>query len=350
MIHTNRLNQMLPKITSPIFLMMLTASFPVAAAPDWATGVPTRTLASGAQSAAAVAINSYSWEQIDGCAKSIAARAVNQVVVVGCDGAGAAGPMFFWRAQGNGGRWEAEPVGTKMYRWDFNNISQQTAIPASASWLAISGEAPPQGLSSVGGVVYAIGSDALLYTRPIDLPPVGASSWKQFSGTPYGLSKLKVTAIAAGGSNGDDRLWMISAEPNGPGGNKIHVAEPCRKENDLASGRCWREAGGAAQKIAIGRDVWAVSADGGIFRRDGQAWTKIDGCARDIAANGGHLYVVGCDWDQGEGSVYRRGGNAWKSTGQKAKTLAIDAAGTPWLVRADGRIFRRASAAPEAIR
>jgi hypothetical protein len=339
---------MLPRITFPLLFVLLTPSLSAVAAPDWATGVPARAVQSGAQTEATRVMEPYSWERIDGCARSIAARAVNQVVVVGCDGAGAAGSVFFWRAQGSGGRWEAEPAGTKMHRWDFNNITQQFAIPATASWLAISGEAPPQGLAGVGGVVYAIGSDALLYARPIELAPVGASSWSQFAGTTHGRSNLKVTAVAAGGSNGDDRLWMISAEPNGPGGNKIHVAEPCRKENDLASGRCWRDAGGAAQKIAVGREVWVVSADGGIFRRDGQAWTRIDGCARDIAANGGHLYVVGCDWSQGEATVYRRAGNVWKSTSQKAKTLAVDAAGTPWLVRADGRIFRRATASAGA--
>ncbi|MCA1977616.1 MAG: hypothetical protein LDL19_00110 [Thiobacillus sp.] len=345
---------MLAKIVPCMAILMMVGSTLAQAAPDWTKGIPTEVVpavqgaARGAPPMTSVLENN-NWVRVNGCAKSIAAGAVDQVVVAGCVGSGAAGGIFTWRAQGADGRWEPEPAGTQMHRFGWDNGLRQYAIPAAASWLAINGEFASTGFGDTGGRVYAIGSDALLYSRPFNpgVHPKKDQFWNHFAGTTHGTSPLQITAIA--GSSSDDRLWMISAEPNGAGGNKIYYAESCRKENDLATGRCWREAGGAAQKVAVGRDVWVTSTDGSIFRRDGSNWAKIDGCARDIAANGKHLYVVGCDWANGEGTVYRRAGNTWMNIGQKAKTLAVDVAGNAWLVRANGDIYRRKPTPPGVI-
>ncbi|MEW6678763.1 MAG: hypothetical protein AB1421_12660 [Pseudomonadota bacterium] len=279
------------------------------------------------------------WERVPGCAKSIAAGGVNQVAVVGCGGPLAADKLHFWRVQGMGGRFEPEAGGDQMLRWVFRDRVQREAMSAVASWLAINAR----------GYLYAIGPDALLYRSEKPISTGNSTDWQQFPGTQSGFDGMQLTAVAVGGSLDHDNLWVISGEQNGPGGNKIYYAAPCAKMNDLASGQCWQEAGGAARKVAVGNKVWVVSVDGGIFRRDGKVWTPMPGCGRDIAARGDHVYVVGCD-DRGESRIFKWSGRSWLDTHRVGKTLALDVAGNPWVVTGAGEIWRRKPVVPDAIR
>ena len=328
------------------FLLLPATS--VHAAPVWSGAVGEATIAPGAGGAAPEHLSDALWQRVEGCARSIAAGGPDQVVVAGCDGSGAAGSIFTWKTSGQLGGGAARFVpqeGSSMAFRIPESGSRKRETPAAASWLSIGG-ARQNAFTYDGGWIYAIGPDARLYRRLSDPShddrrdsEQGPWNWEHFTGSQDLYGTLRATAIASGWN--DNRLWMISTEPGGPGGNRIYSAQTCEKTADYQSGFCWREAGGAAVKIAVGTDVWVVSLDGGIFRRDGGAWTRIDGCARDIAANGEHLYVVGCDWNNGEGTVYKRFNNQWVSTRQRAKTLAVDAAGTPWLVNAAGHIFNR---------
>jgi hypothetical protein len=312
--------------------------------PTW-NNLPTAGVAAPGATAAPIKMGEVllaqeDWERVPGCAKSIAAGGVNQIAVVGCGGALAADNIYFWRAQGAGGRFEPEAGGDQMFKWVWTKVGlQQSALPAVASWLAFNAR----------GHLYGIGSDALVYRSAESFTRGNSSSWWRFSSQAGGEGDIQMTAIAVGGSLDHDNVWAISGEPNGPGGNKIYYAESCPKQNDLSPGKCWREAGGAARKVAVGNKVWVVSVDGGIYRRDGKIWTPMPGCGRDIAARGDHVYVVGCD-DRGESRIFKWSGRSWLDTHRVGKTLALDVAGNPWVVTGAGEIWRRKPVVPDAIR
>lgn len=329
---------MLPKsaLTLAVFLLMPAVSSH--AGPDWSGGMGASVAPGLNGSAAREYLADALWERVDGCARTIAAGAPNQVLIVGCGGQYAANEIHEWKH----GRFLPEPAGSVMlaFRMDGMFVKETARVASRASWLAIDG---------VAGRVFAIGPDSTVYSRPW-ASPYAHHQWTQFVGAQSYTIPAQMTAIAAGGGRSGGDLWAISAQPGGPGGNRIYTSEPCSALDRIVAGRCWKGVDGAAQKVAIGNAVWVISSDGGIFRRDGPAWTKIDGCARDIAANGEHVYVVGCDSGNNEGTVHRRFNDTWVSTRQRARTLAVDAAGTPWLVKASGQIFRRKTASPDPIR
>lgn len=335
--------------------LLLGASFLNAAhaAPDWNQGIgagPTAVIVAPVTPAMRMGevLAKNSWERVPGCAKNIAAGAVDQVAVVGCGGQYAADSIYVWKPAGTGGQFVAEPAGSVMLAFrpegGFSAAAKEIKrVPSQASWLAI---------DSVAGKLYAIGADSTLYSRPWS-SPYPHHQWTQFVGSQHYTQPGQVTAIAAGGGHGRGDLWSISVQPNGAGGNKIYTSEPCPSLDNsrIVSGRCWKPVDGAAQKVALGDSAWVVSRDGGIFRRDGDHWQQLDGCARDIAANGSHLYVVGCDSGEGGGNkIYRRVGDKWSYIYQTGKTLAVDVAGNLWIVKATGEIWRKKPVTPDPVR
>lgn len=320
-----------------ISLLALLTTSSALAAPDW--GQAGSTIVSP-QIQSVLPIKKMvesNWERVPGCAKTIAAAGVNQVMVVGCGGLYAADTIYEWR----GGQFVAEPQDRVMlsFKQDGVVFKEDKRLKSAASWLAIDG---------VAGKVYAIGPDAMLYSRTLNTN----DNWAKFVGYQTSGNYMQLTAVAAGGGTGNGALWAISTQPNGAGGNKIHMTQACPQQDNLASGKCWRDFPGAAQKIAIGGgDVWVVNAEGSIFHRNGNGWEGVAGCARDIAANGEHVYVVGCDFGESGGNkIYRRAGETWKYAGRTGKTLAVDVAGTAWVVTATGEIWRQKTITPDAIR
>lgn len=312
------------------------------AAPDWGTPVESVvTQHTGAPIATVMAKNT--WEKIPGCAKTIAAAAVNQVMVVGCGGLYAADTIYEWQANGNSGQFVAEPQGSVMltYKRDGVVFRENKKAASQASWLAIDG---------VAGKAYGIGADSTLYVRNLASP--APYRWTQFIGTQLHEGQMQVTAVAAGGGTSQAGLWAISTQPAGNGGNKIHMTVACPQQDQQASGKCWRAVEGAAQKVALGGgDVWVVNTEGGIFKRAGSSWQPVEGCARDIAANGDHVYVVGCDSAEGGANkIYRRVGETWRYINQTGKTLAVDVAGNLWIVKATGEIWRKKPTQPDPVR
>ena len=283
------------------------------------------------------------WEKVQGCARTIAAGAVNQVLVTGCGGQYAHDTIYEWKPGGESGEFVAEPPGSVMlaFRQAGMSVEETKRQPAQASWLAI---------DAVAGKVYGIGPDSTLYSRPV-ASPYPHHQWTQFVGAQVYMQPMQVTAVAAGDGHGRGDLWAISAQPGGAGGNRIYASETCPAKDRVVSGRCWRPVDGAAQKVALGNETWVVSSDGGIFRRNGNGWQRVEGCARDVAANGGHVYVVGCDSATGGGGrIFRRVGDSWRDTHQTGKTLAVDVAGNLWVVKAGGEIWRRKAIRPDPVR
>jgi hypothetical protein len=324
--------------------LLLLISSTVWAAPDWGTPVGSAvTQQVGARIAPIMPNPNPAWEQVPGCARTIAAAGVNQVMVVGCGGQNASDTIYEWQASGGSGQFVAEPQGSVMltYKRDGVVFRENLRVASQASRLAMDG---------VAGKVYGIGGDATLYVRDLSSP--APYRWTQFIGTQTHERPMQVTAVAAGGGTRQGGLWAIGAQPAGNGGNTIHMTYACPQQDQQASGKCWRTAQGAAQKVALGGgDVWVVSADGGIFKRAGNNWQPVEGCARDITANDSHVYVVGCDSGKdGASKIYRRVGESWLSINQTGKTLAVDVAGNLWIVKANGEIWRKKPIQPDPIR
>ena len=324
------------------------------AAPDWNLGIGAGQTAVNAAPVTPATVRmgevlaKNAWERVPGCAKNIAAGAVDQVAVVGCGGQYAADSIYVWKPAGAGGQFVAEPAGSVMlaFRPDGGfsaGAKEIKRVPSQASWLSIDG---------VANKLYAIGADSTVYSRPW-VSPYPHHQWTQFVGSQQYMQPGQVTAIAAGGGHSRGDLWSISVQPNGAGGNRIYTSEPCPSLDNsrIVSGRCWKPVDGAAQKVALGDSAWVTSTDGGIFRRDGNHWQQVEGCARDIAANGSHVYVVGCDSGEGGGNkIYRRMGDRWSYIYQTGKTLAVDVAGNLWIVKATGEIWRKKPVTPDPIR
>ncbi|MDP1658238.1 MAG: hypothetical protein Q8L73_02660 [Methylotenera sp.] len=324
-----------PVIISLVALLAVSHS---QAAPDWNQSIST-TVSPQVQGAPIKKMVEENWERIPGCAKNIAAGGVNQVMVVGCGNIQAVDTVYEWKS----GQFVAEPQGSVMLSFKRDGVvfKEDKRLKSEASWLAIDG---------VAGKVYAIGPDAMLYSRNVT-SQYPHYQWTKFVGYQTSGNYMQLTAVAAGGGSGNGALWAVSTQPNGAGGNKIHMTQACTPQDNLASGKCWRDFPGAAQKIAIGGDVWVVNTDGGIFRRSGNGWEGVAGCARDVAASGEHVYVVGCDYGEGGANkIYRRTGGTWKYAGRTGKTLAVDVAGTAWVVTATGEIWRQKTVTPDAIR
>ena len=326
--------------TALFFLISSTAW----AAPDRGVMAPVESVASRQAGAPLLTRRlDDNWEKVPGCAKSIAAAGVNQVMVVGCGGVYAADTIYEWQPSGNSGQFVAEPQGSTMltYKRDGVVFRENKRVASQASWLAMDG---------VAGKVYGIGADSTLYVRNLSSPE--PYRWTQFIGTQTHEGQMQVTAVAAGGGTSQAGLWAISTQPAGSGGNKIHMTYACPQQDQQASGKCWRAVEGAAQKVALGGgDVWVINTEGGIFKRAGSRWQPVAGCARDITANGSHVYVVGCDSGEGGASkIYRRVGETWLPITQTGKTLAVDVAGNLWVVKANGDIWRQKAIRPDPVR
>jgi hypothetical protein len=83
---------------------------------------------------------------------------------------------------------------------------------------------------------------------------------------------------------------------------------------------------------------WVVNAAGNIFTHRGGTWQQVTGCALDVGANAGAVWVIGCDhgvysWN----GAYT--GNTFARAAGSGIRITVDAAGNPWFVDANGSIF-----------
>ena len=99
-----------------------------------------------------------------------------------------------------------------------------------------------------------------------------------------------------------------------------------------------------------------MTATGAIFRRTttdpavANAWTLIDGCARDIGVGGtsgsGHVWVIGCG-TRGDGSqIWKWDGSTWIGNKGNANKITVGPDGKPWVLTASGRFFRYSTSNP----
>lgn len=129
-------------------------------------------------------------------------------------------------------------------------------------------------------------------------------------------------AIAVGGDS-TDVVWSIGRD------NSAY------KWNE--SSFTWQTFGGNAQRITVTDDgiPW-VTNNGQIYRLRGQVWQNMPGTAKDIAAGGGAVWVLG-----GTGAAYKWSEDSfsWQDFGGNATSITVDGNGTPWVIN-NKQIYR----------
>ncbi len=137
--------------------------------------------------------------------------------------------------------------------------------------------------------------------------------------------------IAVGG-NGD--VWTIGcdAAPGG-GGNVIRKLSPQSATVPGAGVRIAAEPNG---------NPWVVNDRGEIFRWTGSAFTRVDGCAKDIAiGKDGIPWVIGCSAVTGGFEVFRWTGNGWGKVPGAGVALSIGGDNQAWIIDSTGKVSRR---------
>lgn len=230
------------------------------------------------------------WQEIPGCAKKIASGG-GKTWLLGC-ASGGGGYQIFSR---NGSNWDL--------------------VEGAATDIAVNSDGTP----------WVVSSDGKIFQR-------SGNSWQQVPGC--------AKKIAAGGG----KVWLLGCANNGNAGYQIFTW----------NGSNWDLMPGAAVDLAVDSQniVWAVNAQGGIFRninsrtngnimKKGDPWKQVAGCAKKIAVGGDKVWLLGCANNGNAGyEIFSRNGSNWDLVPGAAVEIAVDASGTPWLVNADGTIFR----------
>lgn len=244
------------------------------------------------------------WVRVAGCARDIAGGGNGVIYVTGCD--------VVPNSRGS----------SAFYRWNGSGFTP-LRVPGHGSAIA-----------TFGGNSYTIGGDAMLYTS------INDGEWVK-RGTP---DNAPITDIGAGRGG----IWIITSQPGEQGGNTIARAVRCPNAGIAGGAKdfcAWEPMPGAAVRISVGTNVWVVNAQGQIFEwpnNGGGYWQKRPGCFTDVAANGHHVYAVGCERGQGDGNKIFRWDNAghWVDAQGAGKRVGVDAAGNAWVITDSGEIWR----------
>ena len=240
------------------------------------------------------------WQEVPGCAKKIASGG-GKTWLLGCASGGGGGYQIFSR---NGSNWDL--------------------VEGAATDIAVNSDGTP----------WVVSSDGKIFQR-------SGNSWQQVPGC--------AKKIAAGGG----KVWLLGCANNGNSGYEIYTW----------NGSGWDLVEGAAVDLAVDSQniVWAVNAQGGILRnvnyrtngnimtartngnilKKGDPWKQVAGCAKKIAVGGDKVWLLGCANNGNAGyQIFSRNGSNWDLVPGAAVEIAVDATGTPWIVNADGTIFR----------
>jgi hypothetical protein len=231
------------------------------------------------------------WTEVPGCAKKIAAGG-GKTWVLGCASGGSGGYQIFSR---NGSNWDL--------------------VEGAAVEIAVNSDGTP----------WVVNSEGTIFQR-------SGKSWQVVPGC--------AKKIAAGGG----KVWVLGCASGGSGGYQIFAW----------NGSNWNLVSGAAVDLAVDSSniVWAVNAGGEIFRntnsrtsgyvfRIGDPWKLVPGCAKKIAVGGDKVWVLGCaSGGSGGYQIFSRNNSNWDLVEGAAVEIAVNADGSPWVVNAEGKIFR----------
>jgi len=238
-------------------------------------------------------LDAQTWTKVPGCARDIG---VGRDAFTGRDG-----------IVGIVGGSEAGPGGWSIHRW------------TGSEWERVEGAGVRIAVGTYGNP-WLVNRDGAIYER-------SKADWVKRPGCARDIG-----ASSAG-------EYIIGCTPNragDPGGGAIYSW-------NLSS---WSESRyGAGTRIAVDRGaVWLVNAQGGVFW-NGQAseWTKLPGCAKDIAVDGvGTAWIIGCSPAPGGWSIHRWTGASWERVEGGGVAIAAGRGNAVWVVNAQGDIFRGA--------
>ena len=231
------------------------------------------------------------WQEVPGCAKKIASGG-GITWVLGCASGGSGGYQIFSR---NGSNWDL--------------------VEGAATDIAVNSDGTP----------WVVNANGTIFQR-------SGNSWQPVPGC--------AKKIAAGGG----KVWVLGCASGGNGGYQIFTW----------NGSGWDLIPGAAVDLAVDsrNTVWAVNAQGEIYRYAnsrrggysvtiGNSWKQVAGCAKKIAIGGDKVWLLGCANNGSAGyEIFSRNGSNWDLVPGAAVEIAVDATGNPWIVNANGTIFR----------
>lgn len=97
-----------------------------------------------------------------------------------------------------------------------------------------------------------------------------------------------------------------------------------------------------AKKIAVGDSIWMIDKNSQIYTYDAvtTTWRVKQGCARDIAANQQHVWVIGCaSGGDGGNEIFKWTGSDWQKVKGAAVKIAVDNLGNPWVLDKSNNIY-----------
>lgn len=153
-------------------------------------------------------------------------------------------------------------------------------------------------------------------------------------------SRPDIWVVTCVGKNGETTILrannLLPAASGKPGDQDVHS---------------WQRmpSGYQARKIAVGDEIWMMNSQGGIFTFDRATadWKQRPGCASDIAANGPHVWVIGCESGGAHGNqIFRWDGKAWGLTAGAAVQISVDPLGNPWVIDDTGGIWTQTFRTP----
>lgn len=119
----------------------------------------------------------------------------------------------------------------------------------------------------------------------------------------------------------------------------------------------WEFVNGHADRIAVDSagTQWAVSAQGVVSKRpsgstSAAAWVDLGGCASDIAAGGGGVWIIDCTPGNAKGiwkfNPTKPISFPWDPAVGLATKIAVGSDGRPWVATSAGGVFKRNSSSP----
>jgi hypothetical protein len=178
------------------------------------------------------------WENdMGGCGEDIAAASSTSAWVLGCS--------------------DYINGGFEVWRWSG---TQWISTGGRGKRIAVSPEGIPWVVAKDGTIWWYRKSDA---------------SWQHVDGC--------ATDIGVGNNNS---VWIVGCTV---GRNGYHIRK--------WTGTGWQTLGDAGMEIAVSPSgiPWVVAEDGAIFKRNGNTWQHVDGCAKDIGVgNNNSIWVLGC--------------------------------------------------------
>jgi hypothetical protein len=259
------------------------------------------------------------YERLPGCAKRISIASLTQIYVIGC----------------------SDALDTRTFHWQYD------------TWQPLAADA--HAIAAVDGLPFKKNRFNNLLSGLLAIPANGNARFVNYTGGYIGAGYTKIQEAASGGG----WIWAIN-EASGD-----HLGGTIRRSDGVPEAECVSTLGAAdtgtcsdykwyafgdlyARRIAAGLSdatAWVIGEDGRIYRQvnTGDGWIEKPGCATAIANAGkDDVWVIGCDAADAAGnrSIYQWDGSTWVKRPGAGVEIALQPDGKPWLLQADGSIWR----------